>query len=73
MDWKEASTILGVLGALSATAGTWAVMQHRIEQTEARVRRLESRVDDLSTALTTASDEVRCLICDAHAIPCPGC
>lgn len=60
------SALAGLVGALGGSAGTYKLMEYRLDRAEERIVALEQTVEK-------TGDEVKCMICDAHAIACPGC
>jgi len=63
---KLISALAGLLGAFGGSAGTYKLMEYRLEQAEARLETLDATVKK-------TGDEVKCMICDAHDMACPGC
>lgn len=60
------SALAGLVGALGGSAGTFTLMEYRLDRAEERIVALEATVEQ-------TGDEVKCMICDAHSIDCPGC
>lgn len=72
-DIKTIATAVGLASALSGVAATWALMQYRTDQLEARVQTLEDDIEAGDIKIAEQAAELRCTICDVHKIPCPGC
>lgn len=60
------SALAGLAGALGGSAGTYKLMEYRLDRAEERLATVEATVEK-------TGDEVKCMICDAHDIACPGC
>lgn len=60
------SALAGLAGVLSGSAGTYKLMEYRLDRAEERLAAVEATVEQ-------TGDEVKCMICSAHDIPCPGC
>jgi prefoldin subunit 5 len=73
VDAKTISIWVGLAISLSGIVATWSVMQYRLEEVEKQQEKLVDDLQKLSQELNRKGDEVRCLICKAHEIQCPGC
>lgn len=60
------SALAGLAGALGGSAGTYKLMEYRLDSAEERLAAVEATVEQ-------TGDEVKCMICSAHDIACPGC
>jgi hypothetical protein len=72
-DIKTVATMIGVATALAGVVGTWTLMQYRLDALEEDQKALAAEVASVSEDVETKGEEVKCLICSAHEIPCPGC
>jgi len=72
-DIKTVATMIGVATALAGVVGTWTLMQYRLDALEEDQKALAEEVSSVSTDVEKKGEEVKCLICSAHDIPCPGC
>ena len=73
LDAKTLLTLISLIANFAGIIGTWAVMQYRMEAIEAKLILLEQRVAATESANIEQIAQVKCLICEAHGIPCPGC
>ncbi len=72
----DLSTISQVAGLAVITSGifaTWALLKYRVDALELRVKELEVELEQQEAKNAQQVAEVKCLICKAHNIPCPGC
>ena len=67
------ATGLGLLASGAGIVTTWALMQYRIDQLETRLDEIAVQAEALEAANAAQASEVKCLICQTHNIPCPGC
>ena len=72
-DLKIISLWVGLAASLSGIVATWAITQYRLDALEERQQQTSNDLKSLSVELNEKGDEVRCLICKAHKINCPGC
>ena len=73
LDVKSIATWIGIAGSLGGVAGTWMLLQYRLEEVEKTQQALSIQVEALREANQETGEEVKCLICAAHNIQCPGC
>ena len=73
LDLKTIATFIGISASLAGIAGTWTLVQYRLDQLEQDQRGLAEDIRNISENVEEKGDEVRCLICGVHDIPCPGC
>lgn len=76
MDRVDTKTVLMLLSMavnFTGVIGTWAVMQYRLDDLEEAVSTLEKRVSATEAANIEQIERVKCLICEANDIRCPGC
>ena len=73
IDIKIISIWVGLAASLSGIVATWAITQYRLDALEERQKITSDELKNLAVELNKKGDEVRCLICDAHKIDCPGC
>lgn len=72
-DLKIVSLWVGLATSLSGIVATWTITQYRLDALEVRQQQTSNDLKSLSIELNNKGDEVRCLICKAHEIKCPGC
>ena len=60
------SALAGLAGVLGGSAGTYKLMEYRLDRAEQEIAALREQVDQ-------TGDEVKCMICSAHSMACPGC
>ena len=73
VDLKTIATFIGIAASLAGIIGTWTLMQYRLDQLENQQSDLQKELEVVHQAVEKAGLDVKCLICDAHEIPCPGC
>ena len=73
VDLKTISIWVGLAISLSGIVATYSVMQYRLDELEKGQEKVVDDLQQLSVELNNKGDEVRCLICKAHEIQCPGC
>lgn len=64
--------LLGI-GVGGGSFGISAAPNPAITALTAQVEALEVRVAGLEGQIAASQSETRCLICETHQIPCPGC
>ena len=67
------ATIIGLLVCFAGVISTWTVLQFRINELEKDNAELKEEVKFLTVEFRKKGEEVRCLICEAHKMRCPGC
>ena len=72
-DLSTISQVAGLVILGSGIVATWSLLKYRVDALETRVKELETQVAAQETRNTQQVAEVKCLICQAHNIPCPGC
>ncbi len=72
-DPSTVSQVIGLAILASGIVATWTLLKYRVDELETRVKELESQVAAHETRNAQQVAEVKCLICQAHNIPCPGC
>jgi hypothetical protein len=68
-SWKSQllSAVIGLVGAFGGSAGTYKLMEYRLDLAESKITSLEEKIE-------TTGTEVKCLILDVHEVPIrPGC
>jgi len=70
---SQIATGIGLLVSFAGIVTTWSLMQYRLDQIEQEISTLQTQVSQLETDSAEQADEVKCLICRTHSIPCPGC
>lgn len=70
---EKIALLLGLATVLGGAVSTWAVSQYRIEKLEAKNEELEKELKLLRDEFHTQGERVKCLICKAHDMECPGC
>lgn len=73
VDLKTIATFIGIAASLAGIVGTWTLMQYRLDQLESQQEDLKKEIEIVHQSVEKAGFDVKCLICDAHDIPCPGC
>ena len=73
VDLKIVSLWVGLATSMSGIVATWSITQYRLDAMEQRQEQTADDLKSLSIELNKKGDEVRCLICKAHEIKCPGC
>jgi sensor domain CHASE-containing protein len=73
VDLKTIATFIGIAASLAGIVGTWTLMQYRLDQLEQQQSDLQRELEIVHQSVEKAGLDVKCLICDAHDIPCPGC
>ena len=73
VDLKTISNWVGLAISLSGIVATYSVMQYRLDELEKGQEIVVDALQQLAVELNNKGDEVRCLICKAHEIQCPGC
>ena len=73
VDLKTISIWVGLAISLSGIVATYSVMQYRLDELEKGQEIVVDALQQLAVELNNKGDEVRCLICKAHEIQCPGC
>lgn len=73
VDLKTIATFIGIAASLAGIVGTWTLMQYRLDQLENQQSDLQKELEIVHQSVEKAGLDVKCLICDAHEIPCPGC
>lgn len=73
VDLKTIATFIGIAASLAGIVGTWTLMQYRLDQLEQQQAELQKELEIVHQSVEKAGLDVKCLICDAHDIPCPGC
>ena len=61
------------LGVGGGSFGVSAAPDPALAGLVAQVEALEGKVAGLEAQIAASQSEVRCLICETHEIPCPGC
>lgn len=72
-DIKLIAGVVSLLICFAGIASTWALLQYRIEQLEKEHQQLAVEMKNLSLEFGRKGEEVKCLICKAHEMQCPGC
>ena len=67
------ATVVGILVCFAGVVSTWAIFQYRMDEIEKDNAELKEEVKVLTAEFRKKGEEVRCLICDAHKMKCPGC
>lgn len=62
IDLRVVATIIGVLGAIAAAAGSWYVNDYRLTQLEKQNDKVMQQVAD-----------VKCLVAEVHQLKLPEC
>jgi cell division protein FtsB len=70
---EKIALLLGLATILGGAVSTWAVAQYRIEKLEAKNEELEKELKLLRDEFHAQGERVKCLICKAHDMECPGC
>jgi outer membrane murein-binding lipoprotein Lpp len=70
---SQIATGIGLLVSFAGIVTTWSLMQYRLDQIEKELSTLQTQVSQLESDSAAQADEVKCLICRTHSIPCPGC
>jgi hypothetical protein len=70
---EKAALIAGLATAIGGTVSNWAVNQYRIDEIEAQNKELERELRLLRDEFHNQGEHVKCLICKAHDMECPGC
>jgi methyl-accepting chemotaxis protein len=70
---SQIATSIGLLGSFAGIVTTWHLTQYRLDQIEASIEKISSDTESLEQASEEQAAEVKCLICQTHNIPCPGC
>lgn len=68
-SWKNQliSALVGLVGAFGGSAGTYKLMEYRLDKAEEKIASLEKEIKETGT-------EVKCLIYDVHEVKIrPGC
>ncbi len=73
IDTKTLLMLVSMGVNFTGVIGTWAVMQYRLDDLEEAVSTLEKRVSATEAANIEQIERVKCLICEANDIRCPGC
>ena len=73
LDLNKVAVIVTLASIFAAGVTTWALMQYRIGIVEERLKTLESRLEEVDRANVQRAEDIKCLICEANKIPCPGC
>lgn len=72
-DLSTVSQVVGLAVIASGIVATWTLLSYRVDALETRVKELERQIEDQEAKNAQQVAEVKCLICQAHTIPCPGC
>ena len=73
---KSAGVMVGLLSGITGlvgAAGGYYVMQYRVGQLEEGQVEIRQSIEDMRNHSVDSATEIRCLICDQHDNPCPGC
>ena len=70
---SQIATIVGLLASGAGIVTTWTLMQYRLDQIEVRLNTIAATTEALEQENAEQANEVKCLICQTHNIPCPGC
>lgn len=73
MDIKTIATFVSLAIIFAGVAGTWTLLKYRVDTLEASHEKLEASTFEGQKATEKQGEEIKCLICQAHEIPCPGC
>ena len=66
VDLKTIGVIVGIVGALAGSIGSWYVNSYRLDQ-------LESDAEEHDKEAVRKIAEVKCLVASVHDIPLPEC
>jgi len=70
---SQIATVIGLLASGAGIVTTWTLMQYRLDQLEVRLDAISAQTEALEKENAEQANEVKCLICQTHNIPCPGC
>ncbi len=70
---ERLALLIGMGASLAGVVSTWAVSQYRIDALEAETKELKAEVKLLREEFHDQGERVKCLICKAHDLECPGC
>lgn len=72
-DLSTISQVVGLAILASGIVATWSLLKYRVDELETRVKEQEIKIEQQEAKNAQQVAEVKCLICQAHNIPCPGC
>lgn len=70
---ERVAIVVGMTMSMAGAISTWAVSQYRIDALEAQSTELRAEVKLLREEFHAQGERVKCLICQAHDLECPGC
>jgi hypothetical protein len=70
---ERIALVVGMSVSVAGAVSTWAVSQYRIDALEAQSKELRVEVKLLREEFHAQGERVKCLICQAHDLECPGC
>lgn len=70
---ERIALVVGMAVSMAGAVSTWAVSQYRIDTLEAESKELRAEVKLLREEFHAQGERVKCLICQAHDLECPGC
>ena len=70
---KLAMAVIGLIGTLGGSGGTYAVMKYRLDAGEKERATLRADMRALDAKLDALGAKATCMICKAHDMDCPGC
>ena len=70
---RTVATIVGLLVCFAGVVSTWTMLQFRMDELEKDNKELKEELKILTVEFSKKGEEVRCLICEAHKMRCPGC
>jgi hypothetical protein len=73
VDTKTLATIVGLMISFAGIVSTWTLLQYRIQQVENDNAKIKEDLENLTIEFRKKGEEVKCLICEAHKMQCPGC
>lgn len=73
LNIERIAIIASFCASFAGLVSTWAVSQYRIDALEAETKELRTEVKMLREEFHAQGERVKCLICQAHNLGCPGC
>lgn len=77
---EKVVAIIGIASALLGVASTWTLLQYRIAALEEQSKHLQSEVEQTKAEMhrmeedfNAQGERLKCMICAAQSMRCPGC
>ena len=73
LDLKQIAVIVGIVGALAGSIGSWYVNSYRLDMIEEELEEMKVDRKLADEEILRKLIEVKCLVASVHEIPLPEC